>query len=75
MYPAFVCPILLTAHKQKMFVNFFWFIKEIELLMFQNFLSSYSWLIVEPRAGFAPAACCLRGSRSTGLSHRGTCTG
>jgi hypothetical protein len=26
---------------------------------------------VEPRAGFAPAACCLRGSRSAGLSYRG----
>jgi hypothetical protein len=26
----------------------------------------------KPRAGFAPAACCLRGSRSTGLSYRGT---
>jgi hypothetical protein len=27
---------------------------------------------MEPRAGFAPAACCLRGSRSAGLSYRGT---
>ena len=26
----------------------------------------------EPRAGLAPAACCLQGSRSTGLSYRGT---
>jgi thiamine-monophosphate kinase len=26
---------------------------------------------LEPRAGLAPAACCLRGSRSTGLSYRG----
>ena len=26
---------------------------------------------MEPRAGFAPAACCLRGSRSAGLSYRG----
>ena len=26
---------------------------------------------VEPRAGFDPAACCLRGSRSAGLSYRG----
>jgi hypothetical protein len=25
----------------------------------------------KPRAGLAPAACCLRGSRSTGLSYRG----
>ncbi len=25
----------------------------------------------EPRAGFDPAACCLRGSRSTWLSYRG----
>jgi hypothetical protein len=29
---------------------------------------------MEPRAGFDPAACCLRGSRSTRLSHRGTKT-
>ena len=26
---------------------------------------------IEPRAGLDPAACCLRGSRSTGLSYRG----
>ncbi len=25
----------------------------------------------EPRAGLDPAACCLQGSRSTGLSYRG----
>lgn len=37
---------------------------------FWNFLIIYEK--VEPRAGFDPAACCLRGSRSTRLSHRGT---
>ncbi len=44
--------------------------KPIRLQAQRSYTSKTSKM--EPRAGFAPAACCLRGSRSAGLSYRGT---